>query len=164
MTAPTYWVNSDGLTVRFGPHEAFDNTASQVVTAGAEQMLVMDITASTIGATAAPGDIANSAMIPANSYVISAVLIANTDWASDGSAVLDVGFCDKDGTDLNDDALIAGLAVASITADSVTAGAGASVGAVVTANSFVYATYDTAAFTAGDGRLVIRYIKQPDLF
>lgn len=96
--------------------------------------------------------------IPAGATVLEAHFIVDTAFTSGGSAVLDAGLKTADGATVNDDdGLITGEAVASLTAGAVIAADGAQI-AKATANLYPTVTYDTAAFTAGAGRLRVKFI------
>jgi len=108
--------------------------------------------------------------LPSGAVIESAILYVDTAFTSGGSATLDIGTFRVDATTdtggADDNGLVAARAVGSLTAGSRFVGTGAQVGTKldVTAPSgrdddglFVAATYNTAAFTAGSGRLVITY-------
>jgi putative methionine-R-sulfoxide reductase with GAF domain len=128
------------------------------------ETLVFDIDdASTIGATVAAADInANDAYIPAGAYITSAYLIVETAFAG-ATAQLNVGLYEKDGTVIDADGIDATIAVTAIdAAGDVVACDGAAVGGVVVADTandmYVAVDYDTAAFTAGKGKLIVEFI------
>lgn len=96
--------------------------------------------------------------IPANAYIKSATLFVGTAFTSAGSATLDIGTEQTDGTTVDADGLDT-IAVASLTANSVHVLDGAQVGASVGSNEAQVTIDDaTAAFTAGTGRLVVEYV------
>jgi len=158
--AATYWTNSDGLIVHFGSEGAVSNIAGQVETDSVTQELVIDISDATTIGTAAPSNLINSARIPANSLIVSARLIVNTAFTSGGAATLALGTCSSAGVAIDQNGLIADVAVGSLTADTLVTGAGAQVGTVTTVEAYLYLTYGTAAFTAGTGKIVVTYIAQ----
>lgn len=152
------WTNEDGLVVRFG----LDRTtqAETGLKVQEEHVLVLDIedaTALVDADTTAPSE--DAAFIPAGSIITDAYLHVTTAFTSGGLAVLDLGTKAASGTIIDDDGIDAAIAVADLTENSVTIGDGALVGAHVAADSWVYASYDTAAFTAGVGKLYVKYIK-----
>lgn len=155
-----YWANGDGLVVRFGKYAGeTHNMAAQPSTAGKTQELVVDIVGASIHTTDLPTQFIQSAKIPANSLVLSATLITNAAFAG-VNAVMDIGTYDSTGTAVDDDGIDAAIATASLGADVAIACDGAVIGTVVTADTWIGATYDTAAFTAGKAVLIVRYIKQ----
>lgn len=155
----TYWTNDDGLTVRFGTRETEVNKGAQASTAGVVQQIVVDVDATKIGSSASD-NLSVSAFVPAGSLVRSAELIVDEAFVGGGTSTLDVGTYDADGTAIDADGLLAGVAEASLTADTLVVGAGAQVGAVVNSDAYVSMTFGAAAFTAGSGKLVVEYIKQ----
>jgi len=96
-------------------------------------------------------------VLPANTFLKSATLYVDTAFTSAGSATLELGFQQKDGTVIDADG-IDSIAVASLTADSWTVNDGALVGASIGALDAQISIDDaTAVFTAGTGRLVLEY-------
>lgn len=156
-----YWTNDDGLVVRFGGVKDQDvNIGTSPQTAGVVQELVLPITGTELE-TSVPTNISNGAHIPANSLINSATLYVETAFASGGSATLTIGTYQADGTAIDADGIDATIALTAIDADDdeITCD-GAQVGATVSQAAYVAAIYGTAAFTAGEARLVIEYIVQ----
>ena len=163
------WVNSDGLTVRFGLEQAAPGLTGKVSTAGEMQQLVVTINGVDVPATDAPVSIYTG--IPQNTIIVSAELYVTTAFVG-VNATLDVGLMSDDGdgtyTTLDDDGLIAQLATTGMDtlngADDYQTGSGALVGTRPTAvaggrDFLVSYGYNTAAFTAGVAQLVITYKK-----
>lgn len=151
------WTNEDGLQVRFDLEKAA--VRSDGVTSGKERFLIVDIPDATAIAdtdTAAPTNL-DEAFIPAGAYVTEAWTFVDTAFTSGGSAVLDIGLKQADGTNIDDDG-IDSHAVAALTVRTGIAADGALVPTKMQYNSYVMLTRDTAAFTAGAGRVVIKYI------
>jgi len=151
------WTNEDGLQVRFD----LERSATRVdgSTAAKERLLIVDLPDATAVAdtdTAAPTNL-DEAFIPAGAYVTEAILYVDTAFTSGGSAVLDIGLKQADGTNIDDDGIDA-IAVAALTVRSGTACDGALLPSKMQYDSYVMFTRDTAAFTAGAGRVVIKYI------
>lgn len=97
--------------------------------------------------------------IPAGSLIKAAYLEVSTAFTSGGSATLELGFQQTDGTVVDADGIDT-IAVAALTAGSWTVCDGALVGASVGANDVQVSVDDAVAvFTAGQGRLVIEYIE-----
>ena len=153
------WTNEDGLLVRF----PLDNGAT-VRTDGVKysdtERLVMHITdATSLGDTDTAAPVADEAYLPAGTIIKSALFVVDTAFTSGGSAVLDIGLKQSTGTNIDDDGIDAAVAVASLTANAGIESDGALVGTKLANDSYVMFTYDTAAFTAGAGRLFIEYMK-----
>ena len=154
------YVNADGLEVLTAgeqgtPAKRGTSLSSQ------KKALVMTITGTDLGTSAdTPQD--HDAFIPAGSYITSASLIVTTAFASGGSATLTIGTYQQDGTTVDADGIDATVAVADIGANKAVACNGAAVGGTATvggADVYIEAIYGTAAFTAGEAKLVIEYIE-----
>jgi hypothetical protein len=156
-----YWSNQDGLVVGFGQRDVSCNSAKKIAVEGAVEELVLDVTDATLleDTQAVDGNaLVNGAEIPAGSLIISATLVVTEAFTSGGAAVLDVGTYDADsGAAVDDDSLIAAEALGNLSLNAVITGAGADVGAVVTQRVKLAATFDTAVYTAGKARVVIKY-------
>jgi len=155
----TDWTNSDGLEVRFTNPEAGQTGAG--VIGGAVKDLIVDFDFATAITAAAD---AHEAFIPAGSYILSATLIVTTAATSGGTATLTIGLAQKDGTVIDADGIDATIALADLAATKVVKCDGAlanGTNSIGSANGYVYTTPTTSAnaFTAGRGRLVIRYIE-----
>lgn len=152
------WTNSDGLELRFGLDRTTQATTG--IKSQEEHVVVLDIEDATAlvdaDTTAVDGD---AAFIPAGSIITDAYLHVTTAFTSGGLATLDLGTKAAAGTIIDDDGIDVAIAVAALTLNSVTVGDGALVNAYVSADSWLYASYDTAAFTAGAGKLYVKYIK-----
>ena len=104
----------------------------------------------------------HDAFIPAGSYITGASLIVTTAFTSGGSATLTVGTYQQDGTAVDADGIDATIALAALAANKAVACDGAAVGGTATVGAndvYVEAIYGTAAFTAGEAKLVIEYIE-----
>ncbi len=152
------WTNEDGLLVRF----PLDNGATEVgdgVTSAEEQVLVWKILdATTLGDTDTAAEAGDRPYIPAGAFLKEAVLVVDTAFTSGGAAVLDLGLKQAAGTNIDDDGIDAAVAVGALTANAGIVSDGALVGTKLANDSYVMATYDTAAFTAGAATLYIKYI------
>ncbi len=173
----TKYFNQDGLTVRFGTRVTDDdeNVPAQSSTAGIDQEVSFQLNlvdlVTTDASGEAAGEFANSAFIPANSTVTSVQVILDTIATSGGSADLLIGaytvdsatgllvVVDADGfmTAAEGDILL----LDGAQGDDVAATAGALIGVSVGANPIVVAAaFTTAAFTAGEVSVRIRYRSQ----
>lgn len=154
------YVNADGLEVLTAgeqgtPAKRGTSLSSQ------KKSLVMNITGTEVpSSVATPQD--HDAFIPAGSYITGAHLIVSTAFTSGGSATLTVGTYTQAGAAVDADGIDAAIALAAIGADKAVACDGAAVGGTATvggADVYVEAIYGTAAFTAGEAKLVIEYIE-----
>ena len=154
------YVNADGLEVLTAGEQG---TAAKRGTSLSSQKkaLVMNITGTEVpSSVATPQD--HDAFIPAGSYITSASLIVTTAFTSGGSATLTIGTYTQAGAAVDADGIDAAIALAAIGADKAVACDGAAVGGTATvggADVYVEAIYGTAAFTAGEAKLVIEYIE-----
>jgi len=157
------WTNEDGLDIHFGTDRAAVNKTGNT-SEGIVKTLIVDVDWTDI--TAAASHIANQstrdAFIPAGAYIKAATFSVSEAWTSAGAGTLTIGVCQSDQTVIDADGIDATVAVTAIDAvgDQVLCD-GALVGGLVsvgTADSYVYFTTGTAAWTAGTGRLVIEYI------
>jgi hypothetical protein len=157
------WLNDDGLEIRFGLEQAKLAEGGKINSMSDTQELVIDINGVDVPTTDAP--IEKHVGIPQGAFIESAILYVTTTFVG-ATATLDVGIMEDvgDGTYLTEDdnGLIAAATVASLTAGAVITGAGALIGAQTatetgTAPHVVSYGWNTAAFTAGAGQLVIKY-------
>ena len=154
------YVNADGLEVLTAGEQG---TAAKRGTSLSSQKksLVMTITGTEVpSSVATPQD--HDAFIPAGSYITSASLIVTTAFTSGGSATSTIGTYTQAGAAVDADGIDAAIALAAIGADKAVACDGAAVGGTATvggADVYVEAIYGTAAFTAGEAKLVIEYIE-----
>ncbi len=154
------YVNADGLEVLTAGEQG---TAAKRGTSLSSQKksLVMTITGTEVpSSVATPQD--HDAFIPAGSYITSASLIVTTAFTSGGSATLTIGTYTQAGAAVDADGIDAAVALAAIGADKAVACDGAAVGGTATvggADVYVEAIYGTAAFTAGEAKLVSEYIE-----
>lgn len=104
-------------------------------------------------------DDAGTLVIPANSLIKNAYLEVGVAFTSGGSATLELGVEDTDGS-VNDADGLDTLAVAALTARSWHVLDGALVGATTGAVDVQVSIDDAVAvFTAGTGRLVVEYVE-----
>lgn len=160
MGRDSTWTNDDGLVVGFGTRTSTNDQGGNVRTSGLVEEYVIKINdASTLGDTDTAAVTGDQAGLPANAIINAAYFRVNTTFAG-ATAVLDIGLKQRDGTDIDDDGIDAAIAVGTLTAGTVINCDGALIGNTVGANEAVPKfTYDTAAFTAGAGELVIQYVR-----
>lgn len=95
--------------------------------------------------------------IPAGAKIVSSDLIVGTAWA--GGTDLTIGLKQTDGTAIDTDGLHAAILTAALTAGSLHVGAGADIGTIADAsNDAVVAVTANGVFTAGTGKLVVKYL------
>jgi hypothetical protein len=153
------WTNQDGLYVGFGTRKAESNTGSNHGGSSAIRTMTLKIVGSELSDAVAAADLENAAVIPADSVILSANLFVTTAFAG-VNAVLDIGtYKAADNTAEDDDGIDAAIATATLVDNYAVACDGADIGTVVTGSGYkIAASYDTAAFTAGEATLVVRYL------
>lgn len=153
----TYWTNSDGLYVGFGPRAVLTNVGSQVNTDGARREVIMKIEGAKLASSVGVAQLANAPVIPAGSYIEQAFLVVNTAF-TDVNGELNIGGYVLAGTADDADGFDAAIDVASLVANAEITCDGSYVGKVLATTIKVACDYDTAAFTDGAATLVITYI------
>ena len=161
------WQNDDGLNVRFGLEKAAVGTGGELETDGDLLESRFKITGTDVPATDAPlGDVPEAGL-PSGAQIVSATLYVNTLFVG-ATATLDIGLFNDDGDGTystnDDDGIDAAIAVGALTAQAVIACDGALVAGALLAGTgdrplYVSTGYNTAAFTAGEADLVIKYRK-----
>ena len=152
--------SSIGAAQHYGPRDANDGLPDSVSTMGLtkEVEIYFDFSQANAGLPVVNADTDSGvAVIPANSFIKAAFLEVSTAFTSAGSATLELGFQQTDGSVVDVDGIDT-IAVAALTAGSWTVNDGALVGAAIGANDVQISVDDaTAVFTAGIGRLVVEY-------
>lgn len=157
------WTNFDGLDIDFGTDRAAANKTGTSAESVVKTLIVdVDWTDITAVASFITRQDNRDAFIPAGAYIKSATLSVSEGFTSGGAATLGIGLCTSAQGVIDADGIDAAIAVTALNAvgDQVLCD-GALVGGVVfvgTADSYVYFTTGTAAWTAGAARLVIEYI------
>lgn len=151
--------NADGLLVLTnGDQGAVNQTGSAEY--GPKFLVVNIPAAASIGSSAA-APAANDAFIPAGAYITKASLVVTTAFTGT-NATLNIGLYNAAGSAIDADGIDATIAVTDLASiGKAVACNGALVAGTATvgsANAYVSFDYDTAAFTAGAGKLVIEYI------
>ena len=154
------WNNDDGLYIRFGTEKPVVALGGESTTDGNNRVITLDLTYADFAATGTEKIISEGLTIPNGAFVKSAVFTVSTAFAG-ATATLTFGLIDSDRSTAYDaDGIDAAIAVTAIDAvgDEITCD-GAVVGTVISNTTPVYvtATEGTAAFTAGEGQLVITY-------
>lgn len=157
MPRAAKWTNSDGLVVGFGTRTVETNAGAQPSLGGLRQQVKVRIKASTLPASDVSDQLLYGVTIPADSLLESAKLFVTTAFAG-ATAVLNIGTYDSAGAAVDADGIDVAIAVASLGDNVVIACDGAQIGTVLAADCRIGLDYDTAAFTAGEGWLVVEYI------
>ena len=153
------WTNEDGLLVRYALDDGA-KVADDGLSHAENEMIRVRVADATLLADAdTAAEAGDRPFIPSGAIITDAYFRVDTAFTSGGVAVLDIGTKLAAGTTVDDDGIDAGVAVAGLTLNSVTIGDGAQVGTKATADWYPTITYDTAAFTAGAGELIIKYMK-----
>ncbi len=163
----TVTANSDGLRWRYGRDLQLAAQVGAPCTYGMVKQVVCILEASRMTTTGGLiGGEANT-MIPAGSWIKSAVFIVTEAFDSGTTATLDLGLAIIDGTYTggDEDGIDAAIAETAIdTAGKAVLCDGAMVGAagsgITSVNLWPSYDLDTAAYTTGKGVLVIEYIPQ----
>ncbi len=148
--------NEDGLTVKFGQDRAALKESG--ITSAEEKVLTFKIEGEKLVDADTDASDGHDAFIPAGALIKDAVLLVSEAFTSDGSAVLDLGFKEADGSTVDDDGVDAAIALGSLTAGAAIVSDGADIGTAAATDVYVTATYDTAAFTGGKATLVIKFV------
>lgn len=162
----TIWTNDDGLRVRFGTLDS-EPAPGVVNGGGVEQELRYEIVGTDLSTAPIDRDIMHGAVLPSGAVITEAQLYVTTGFTSGGAATLTIGtYKVSDDTALDADGIDATIALAAIadTGEKVVcdgaqiAAAGISADAALAADCYVAAIYATAAYTAGQGTLVLKYV------
>ena len=154
----TTWLNGDGLVVKFGTTEAESTIGGENTTDGNTRVLEFDLTFADLAATGVEGILADNVRIPDGAFLEEATFTVTTAFAG-ATATLTLGVIDADrSTAVDADGIDVAIAVTAIDAigDVITCD-GALVGTTLATGGLVTATEGTAAFTAGAGKLRLKY-------
>jgi len=156
------YTNADGLRVLTNDDQGAIKT--QGTSHGAmHQTLVVDVALTSVKTTFGAVDIdLNNPVIPANSLILSATLVMTAAATSSGSATLDIGTYNAAGTAIQATGIDAAIALTAIDAIGETVrcdGVHTTVTGLVATDAYVGLKWNTAAFTAGTGKLYIEYVK-----
>jgi hypothetical protein len=146
------WLNDDGLVVGFGPRSSANQYPGKIQGNGAAKALEFEIAYNSL-----PDNVNGDGgmnYIPANSSIISCTLVGQTAWTD--LTDFDLGLQQMDGTEIDNDGLIA--SEAAITAGEVVTGAGALIGTTIGAADG-YLTATAANATAGTATVRIVYVE-----
>lgn len=163
------WTNSDGLIVGFGTHSSDNGVPAEDAGNGSTKVVRLLVTGTLVPDTVAAANLApQSVLIKRGSRITRAYFEVITAFTSGGSATLDLGTFSPAAAADDADGIDAAIALTAIdTAGEIVACDGALVGGTVAAGAtsdtdvIVAPSYNTAAFTAGLGMLVVEYV-EPD--
>jgi hypothetical protein len=165
---PQVWMDNTGLYQKYGTDQTVTQTGGEYRNDGALREIEFKITLAsltTTTSTVVPG--MDNVFMPAGMFIEEIQVINDVAATSGGSATLNIGLVRTDrSTEIDYDGLVAALALASVdaTGERVTltkgsTGAGALVGATTANVGHFVAYYGTAAFTAGQVTVRVRYRK-----
>ena len=157
------YTNADGLRVLTDTDQGavkLQGTSSKAM----RQVLVVDIPAFTaIKTTFGAVDIdVQNPVLPANSVILSATLVMTAAATSGGAATLDIGTYNAAGTAIAATGIDAAIALTAIDAIGETVrcdGTLTTTGSPATVDTYIGLKWNTAAYTAGAGKLYIEYIR-----
>lgn len=163
VTVPTgTWYNSDGLLVKIGTAEAKISRGGELGETSTRRVITFNLKLTDL--TASPQVINTGISIPKGSLIDKVTTISETA-ATGSTATLNVGTVGHDWTTGQaDTALLAAQALSTLstagTETATTVGgtyAGTALGVATTASGFITAKYATAAFTAGEVRVIVEF-------
>lgn len=157
------YTNADGLRVLTNDDQGAvktQGTSSKAM----RQVLVVDIPAFTaIKTTFGAADIdLNNPVLPANSVIMAATLVMTAGATSGGAATLDIGTYNAAGSAVSATGIDSAIALTAIDAIGETVrcdGTLTTTGSPATVDTYIGLKWNTAAYTAGAGKLYIEYIK-----
>ena len=156
------YTNADGLRVLTNADQGAVKTQGM---AGNDpvQVLVIDITFTGIGSSFGSANIdLNNPYIPAGSLIKRADLVMTTAATSGGAATLDIGTYNSAGTAIVATGIDAAIALTAIDAVGETVrcdGTHTTTAGYIAENAYIGLKYNTAAYTAGAGKLYVEYVK-----
>lgn len=162
----TEWINSDGLRVRFGTDEALTTRGGEVQPNGELIQVPFKIllTQAATGTALIPRT--TGIIFPSGARIQEVEIRNDTAATSGGSATLNIGLVRQDTTTTYDaDGFIAALALTAydtvgetVVVQVGSTGAGAFLGTTLANSGVLVFDWDTAAFTAGELTVTIRYL------
>ena len=155
------WNNSDGLLIKYGYEEAQVGGGGEFAVVDDVHTVEFDIRWNMLNAFGTRTILDETVRIPNGVIIISALFTTEVPFTSGGAATLSVGLCSPDRTTVfSATGLINATALTTMDAvGEVVTGAGASLNTVLAnaAPNLIQATVGTANYTAGRGKLRIRY-------
>ena len=155
------WYNNDGLLIKYGVEEAATGGGGEFTWKGPFTEVEIDVQWNKLNAFGTRTILDETVRIPNGVLLTSAEFEVVVPFTSGGSATLDLGFYDMDRTTAYDaDGIDAAIALTAIDAvgETVTCD-GALINTILANNTpnLLSATVGTANFTAGQGKLRLRY-------
>jgi len=146
MATKNAWINADGIEVNFGPVVSDSLRANAQHTKGKTKELQLDVDVVAGLPEVGTARSAKDEFIPEGALIISARYVAEEDF----DEAVEFGTANKDGTAIDQDGLIA-------TGTGSAVGAGALIGTVATADSYLVVTSTSTDAAEGKGTLVVEY-------
>lgn len=162
------WYNNDGLRIKLGVDEAKVTRGGEYSTMGEFREYEVRFGLTALATTEAIQ--AYGVLVPAGFFIEEVEVVASVAATSGGSATLDVGLIRQNTTTTyDDDGLVAALALTAIDAAGEktvlrvgSTGAGAFIGTTLANTGLITASYNTAAFTAGEVTVRVKgYVPWP---
>lgn len=158
------WTNNDGLYIRYGVDAATLARGGEIRSDGEYRTIEFELQLEDVTAVSAPLILSENVMIPDGAIPYS-VTVTVVEVTAGTNSNLDLGLIKQDrSTELDFNGLIAAgdawheAAVGTTTEYLVgTTEAGAKLGTVLADPGLICANYDTAAFTAGVIRIIIKW-------
>lgn len=149
-----------GVRLQYGPRDTDVGVVGGHWTYGQVQELVVYFPYDNLPSVKNAGLDATNTPIPANSLLLDAYFHVTTDFAStSGTTTVDAGLEEADGTDINADAIGSDWVTADGSNAGWVVGAGDGIGVDVGAdNAYIVVAPSTDDLTAGEAKLVVRYI------
>jgi hypothetical protein len=153
------WLNQDGLFVGFGSRRVEANTGSKISVGNQEQEIRVALTGTRIKTAVAAGDLENSAVIPAGSFITSAIIRSDAAFTSGSAATLDVGTYNADtGAAVAATGLVVAATIANLAQGNTVTGGGAAIGARTAAPLKVGAKWNVGAYTGGKATMIVKFV------
>jgi len=156
------YTNADGLRVLTNADQGAVKTQGTSATS-ATQVICIDVTFTSIATTFGATNIdLNNPYIPAGSVILRADLVMTAAATSGGAATLDIGTYNSAGTAIVATGIDAAVALTAIDAIGETVrcdGTHTTTAGYVASDAYIGLKWNTAAYTAGVGKLYVEYRK-----
>lgn len=157
------WTNNDGLYIKYGPDEVISQNGGEYRATGNLRVIEVEFEATKLGTGSSI--LSDVVKVPKGARIEKVEVVAETAFTSGGAATLNIGLVRTDRTTVYDaDGLVAALALSALnvtgelnTLSVGSTGAGAFVGTTLANAGLIVADYDTAAYTAGKGKVRIHF-------
>lgn len=165
--APGIYKNADGVRIKFGTDQAEVSREGSPCQSGSLKTVEIDLVSSDMGAFGLNQFVNKvpTVVLPAGMLLKSAVLTIVEPFDSAADALtLDIGTAGQDGTVIDADGIIAAEAQASLdTVGEFVDAAGALIGTILAADSYLTVRANVATATAGKAKLLITLLPVGDL-